>query len=242
MESEIVFAFGLVRKRPPHGGSERSASRFIHHRSHRFPYASIRGFRPQVSRLGLLCLLLLGLWIGTLVAADTFRFMSGFEEIAERGKVPSFIILTDSNRFSFLPPAGWNVSHNPSERKVTLVSKDRGANMSFTILPADAVTDKTSTMEGLRDQLLLRFPDAKVLRSFPCFSGGQAGLAFDLERSINKQAPVSLRVAVVHYPGGSVEFMLTAASQIVPKYHRTFSGLLGAFQIESLPPKPATKK
>ena len=74
-------------------------------------------------------LLALSGWIGTLGAADSFRLIKGFEEIAERGKVPSYIILTESNRFSFLPPPGWNLSHNAAERKVTMVSQDLGAGL-----------------------------------------------------------------------------------------------------------------
>ena len=134
-------------------------------------------------------LLALSAWIGNLAAADNFQLIKGFEEIAERGKVPSYIILTESNRFSFLPPPGWNLSHNPSERKVTMVSKDLGASMSFTISPPDAVAGKAPTLTALKAQLQARFPDAKIVRDFPCFSGGQPGLGFDLERLISRSYP-----------------------------------------------------
>jgi hypothetical protein len=189
-----------------------------------------------------LCLLLaLSGWISTLGAADGFQLIKGFEEIAERGKVPSYIILTESNRFSFLPPPGWNLSHNAVERKVTMVSQDLGASMSFSFLPPDALTGPAPTMADLKAQLKVRFPEAKFVRDFPCFSGGQPGFGFDLERVINKKLPISMRVATVPFSGGKVEFVLTSASASFSKYHRTFGILLSSFQIEgsslTSPPK-----
>ena len=195
------------------------------------------------SKLGLSgFVLLFSLVLTPLWAVDTFQLIPGFEEIAERGRVPSYIILTESNRFSFLPPPGWNVSQNASERKITLVSKDLGASISFSIMPADAAAGKTLAVEALRDQMLVRFPDAKIVRDFPCFSGGNAGQAFDLERLISKKSPISMRVAIVPFPGGKLEFSLTTASQNFPKHHRTFGILLSSFQIGPLSPPPTPKK
>ena len=202
--------------------------------------------RPTFGTLcqGAWCLawLLFGVGGEMRVCAGTFQIIQGFEEIAERGKVPSYLILTESNRFSFLPPPGWNVSHSASERKVTLVANDLGASLSFSILPAESVDGKAPTLEGLKNQLLVRFPDAKILRDFPVFGGGQAGQGIDLERLINKKTPVSMRVAIVHFPGGKLEFILTAASPQFPKYHRTFGNLLGSFRVGSSTPSAPPKK
>ncbi len=179
--------------------------------------------------------------MGTLAASESFQLIPGFVEIAERGRVPSYIILTESNRFSFLPPPGWNVSHNASERKVTLVSKDLGASLSFSILPADTAGGKALSVEELRDQLMVRYPDAKIVRDFPCFSGGNSGQGFDLERLIGKKSPVSMRVAIVPFQSGKLEFSLTTASPKFPKYQQTFGALLGSFQIEPASPSRTPK-
>ncbi len=177
---------------------------------------------------------------GLRAQAQEFRLIQGFEEIAERGKVPSYLVLAGSNRFSFLSPPGWNVSHDARERKVTLVSKDLGASISFSILPADTVAAPKPTVAELKEQLMVRYPDAKILRDFPMFSGGEVGQGFDLERSINPKARVSMRVAIVYFSGGRLEFNLTTASQQFPKYHRAFGNLLGSFQVgvPSLPSPP----
>ena len=197
---------------------------------------------PKPAKVGL-CLTLLVLCLGIRPggAAETFQLITGFVEIAERGRVPSYIILTESNRFTFLPPPGWNISHNASERKVTLVPKDLGASLSFSILPADTAAGKALSVEELKDQLLVRFPDAKIVRDSPCFSGGNTGRAFDLERLVGKKSPVSMRVAIVPFQGGKLEFSLTAATPSFPKYQQTFGALLGSFQIEPASPSRTPK-
>lgn len=169
--------------------------------------------------------------------AEDFKMLPQSLHIPERGEVTSYLILTASNRFSFLPPPAWNVSESAAEKSVTCVPDDFGAKISFKIIPGISRNVQDLRTDAFRNEVAARYPGARVVGEFRCYTGGKSGLAFDVERSFEKRPPVTSRLAFVPFEGGLVEFELTTETRRFSHYHLVLGNLLTSFRIEAIPSK-----
>lgn len=170
--------------------------------------------------------------------AEGFKMLPQPLHIPERGEVTSYVILTVSNRFSFLPPPAWNVSESAAEMSVTCVPDDYGAKISFKIVPGIPKSIQDLQADAFRSEVAARYPEARVVSEFLCYTSGKPGLAFDLERSFEKRPPMTTRLAFVPFEGGMVEFELTTETRKVSRYRLVLGNLLTSFRIAAI---PATK-
>ena len=167
-------------------------------------------------------------------AEEEFRLLTEALEIPERGVVTVYVLLAEGHRFSFLPPARWSVRPDAPKKAVHLLPEDLRAGISFKIQAGRRVT---SGAVEVREQLLERYPQARISDEFKCYAGGSEGVAFDIERLVGQETSASSRLAFVAFKGGTVEFELTANTSRFADYHLSFGRLLSSFRIDP----PTTK-
>ena len=175
-------------------------------------------------------------WLAVLLprlygAEEQFRVFTESIEIAERGQVPGYALFVDDKRMSFLSPARWSVKPEPAKRTVHLLPEDLRAGISFKIVLGENGGKPELKAELLRQKVLERYPGAKITHEFRCYTSGEEGLAFDIERLVEEKIAVSSRIAFVAFDGGTIEFELTASTKTFANYHLAFGRLLSSFRI-----------
>ena len=184
-----------------------------------------------------ICLVATLMLLGRSTEAEGFKMYTRSVLIPERGEVVGYVVMTSSNRFSFLPPPGWNVTDDARESMVTMVPEDFGAKLSFKITDQKKPTSlKEMQTDAFRETITNRYPDAKIVREFLCYTGSAQGITFDVERLSDKRPPVMTRLAFVPLKGGQIEFNLTTESRRFDRYHRVFGNLMTSFRVEAIPP------
>ena len=164
--------------------------------------------------------------------AQDFRLLPNRVMIPERGEVAGYMILTASNKFSFLPPHGWKVSGSPADNKVILMTRDLVASVTLTVRAERADKPEPASSEQFRQRLEERYPEARIVRELTCYTGGNKGVGFDLEHTAKDRPSMSTRLVFVPYEGGLVEFNLTTPTRAFPSFHPAFGNLLTSFQVE----------
>jgi len=174
---------------------------------------------------------LLCLWL-PLEAAETFRLFSQPLLIPERGEVTSYFLLAGSNRFSFLPPAQWQISAKTEKREVTILSRDQSAGMSIKIVVDGIAAKGKPDLDKWRKEALKRYPNAKIVSESSCYSGDGEGICFEFHHIAAQKAKMSTRLAIVPFWEGIVEFLFTAPRESSEDYAFTFANLLTSFHSE----------
>jgi hypothetical protein len=174
---------------------------------------------------------LLCFWL-PLEGAETFRLFSQPLSIPERGEVTSYVLLAGSNRFSFLPPAQWQITAKAEKREVTLLSRDQIAGMSFKIIVDGIAAKGKPDLDKWRKEALKRYPNAKIVSESSCYSGDGEGICFEFHHIASHKAKMSTRLAFVPFREGTIEFLLTAPRESFVDYTFTFGNLLTSFHSE----------
>jgi hypothetical protein len=174
---------------------------------------------------------LLCLWL-PLEGAEAFRLFTQPLSIPERGEVTSYALLTGNHRFSFLPPAGWQISANAEKREVTLLSHDQIVGISFKIVVNGIAAREKQDLDNWRQEVLRRYPSAKIVNESSCYSRDVQGICFEFVRIASNKAKLSTRLALIPFTDGTVEFLLTAPSEKSEDYTFTFANLLTSFHSE----------
>ena len=170
-------------------------------------------------------------------AADKFQLLAEPLRIPERGAVLSYAILTESNKFGFIPPVRWNVQADPPAKTVTLLSPDVTASITLSFLPGEAAPAAEPDAARVRREVLARFPGARVTAEFRGYTTGTRCRTLDLKRVVNEQA-VASRVAVVAYPHLTVQLNLTTSAERFAAYHQSLGQVMASFRREALAPLP----
>ena len=174
---------------------------------------------------------------GLHAAEEQFRLFAESIEIAERGKVPGYALLVDGKRMSFMSPAGWSVKPDAAKKTIQLLPQDLRAGIRIRIVLEENGRKPELKAEQLREKVLERYPGAKITHEFRCYTSGEEGLAFDIERLVEEKIAVSSRIAFVAFDGGTIEFELTASTKTFANYHLAFGRLLSSFRIGPAPAK-----
>ena len=167
-----------------------------------------------------------------LEGAETFRLFTQPLLIPERGEVTGYALLAGTNRFSFLPPVDWQINANAEKREVTLLSHDQIVGMSFKIVVDGIGAREKQDLNKWRQEVLKRYPSAKIVKESTCYSRDVQGICFEFLRIASKKAKLSTRLAFVPFSDGTVEFLLTAPSEKSEDYTFIFANLLTSFHSE----------
>jgi hypothetical protein len=161
----------------------------------------------------------------------TVLHISSVPQIIHGGiKISAMIVSVGPNQFSFLPPPGWRVQFDPSEKRVKLVRSENGSLIEVSFAEKKATEETTASIEALRQTLSSRYPGAKIIEEFSISALGQPGVAFELEWRSGNSLRQFIRVAFVHFPGGGLEVSLAAPSDVFRQNFHAFNQLLLSFR------------
>jgi len=179
-------------------------------------------------------------------AAEGFRFFACSFSIPERGEVTGYVLVVGANRFSFIPPAGWQLKYDARQTALSLTPPDYAASISVRILPPEPTSAAGSLAESLQPKLLQRFPGARIVSVEPCYVSGLEGVAFDLERPTGQGERLAIRLCCVPFAGGLAEFCLSTTAGNLKESGLALNVLMTSFGIQAAgsgqePPPSASK-
>lgn len=141
------------------------------------------------------------------------------------GEVTRGIITAATNQFSFVIPNGFRKLPEISGKTVMLTSTSQTASLAFRIFE-HAVDGKLDLKpDGLRENVMGRFKDAKVVDEFVAHIESTNGPAFEVEWS-GQVCKMTSRVAFVPYAGGHVEVIVQSPAAEFRSYDAAFSSFL----------------
>lgn len=154
----------------------------------------------------------------TLCAADEFRLRPSVEDIPERGKVSSYILLCQGSQISFIPPLDAElVKTDEKTQTVNLQPFNGGYTLTLTVL----TNLPTTNGQALAEQEGRRFTGGRLLDFTTAYTGSGAapqaewiyGTAPTVLRTRMAFLTVDGRVVAVSLTGNSDEF-----SRLLPSF------------------------
>ena len=135
-----------------------------------------------------------------------------------------------TNQFGFLVPDGFRTDpNNTALDTISLISSEYNCWLTLRIEGPAPSEGKDLDPQFYRDQLLSRYPGAKILEEFSLTAAGRSGPAFDLQK-MSGGVLQSMRVAFIPSAAGVLEFSLLASPDNFPKYESSFNSLLLNFR------------
>ncbi len=177
--------------------------------------------------------------IPSLWPAEQFRLFTKPELIPERGEVTAYVLQWDTNQFTFMPPANWQVKSETMEKKVNMMPRDLSVSIGIQIRPGHAQSKTPLQPDPLREEIVARFPSAKILLEHPSFTSEIAGYQFDLEQIAGNETKMSTSIAFVPYGSGMVEFAMTTATKRYDEFKIAFRNVLSSFRVEIYRAEPS---
>ena len=159
----------------------------------------------------------------------------------EGGTLTRYSVQTERREFHFLPPPDWQVTLDDAAQAVVFAPRDGSVRFSLKITWSAGAKPALPDLAALRSQLLERHPDTIITEEFTAHASQESGPAFDLTYTTAKTYSLASRVAFIPFPGGMVEFELTARPEKFAQNHLTFGRLLNSFQIEEAGPPVARR-
>jgi hypothetical protein len=194
----------------------------------RHPAGRSRTLR-RISRAGLFSLALAFVCSG--IAAEPLLLLTRTNEIPERGLVMNTVVCTEHQEFSLLPPTDWKRNVDTNEMQITWLSPDFNTLIRMRIVPGPDGRTPAPVSSELRKVIRQQFAGARIGEEFVCFTGGAAGLGFDLEQGEGDSLKTATRFASVPFPTGRVELSLSAPPESFSSQAHLFTSLLNSFQI-----------
>jgi hypothetical protein len=195
-------------------------------------FSSERARKGRQSSLSIfICLIFLAL---SCSAAERFQLIVQNYETQEDGQITRHLLLTDTNQFVFMPPTiDWEIRAGAAEKTVTFVSPDRALTIMMQIAPTNSALQPKLELEQLREQAIARYPSAKVLEEFLCYTGSGPGQTFDLGWQTGKNSFIT-RLAFIGFNGGTIEFSMSTPVAQFKESQIPFTRILTSFRVETL--------
>ncbi len=192
-----------------------------------------------------------GLWALMLSAGGEFKLVLTRFDVPERGALIGYALLTRGQRITFLPSIGWKPEAQPSRSRVVFSRDKFGYELSFRLvspeeldlpfrpLPPDHVgagdvsmTDEQKRdLESARRHVERSLPGYKIMRTEGCFADATRGTVFQLESEEFGGQVSRMRVALVAFPFGVVEFQSVAPLGDPVETEHALAVLMSTFRI-----------
>lgn len=173
---------------------------------------------------------------GCLRAGDDFRVFAQTRSLPELGRTTNWVIMTDRNRFSFVPPGGWAIQTSPEEKKIVLLPPDRNGNIAISVGETNTTPAPNPGVERLSERVARKYPQAKIVRESDCYTASGKAKALDCQIEFNEGRAISaMRVVFLDCPAAEVEFSVTAPPPSLDRNQRALSSLLNNFRVEPAP-------
>ncbi len=157
------------------------------------------------------------------------------------GEITRGIIVAETNQFSFVVPAGFRQQIDPASKKVTLTSTNYACAMVASIHESAIEGPADLKPESLRQRLLARYKDAKIVDEFSASIESMSGPAFEIEWS-GEASKMSTRAAFIPYPGGHLEVTVQASTKKIRSYDQSMFQLLLSFRTSPIGAKLAVQE
>ncbi len=122
------------------------------------------------------------------------------------------ILITASNQFSCVLPAGFRTQVSDEKKELSLLSLDQLGKISVQIVETGGATVPELNNREMRAQALARQPGAKVVDEFVLTAAGKSGPAFELEWWTEAKTKMSMRMGFIPFAGGHLEVTVFAPS------------------------------
>ncbi len=180
---------------------------------------------------------LLCVFPGLIAAADSPRVYPIRKEVPERGEVPGYVLVSETNSFSFIPPPGWTPQGRLNKKQVLFLSPELDASLSFQILSRDAETNATAQPKSFAEQIAERMPEGEVVGTFPCVVANYKGLGLDFEEVAADKSKIYVRAAWIPLPCGVGEFIFRAPKSRIGELRLAFARFLASVSQERHSPR-----
>lgn len=168
-------------------------------------------------------------------ADEHFQVLTQTRSHPELGKVTNWVIATERNRFSFVPPSGWSIQVSPEEKKVILLPPDRNGDIAIRIIETNTAATSNPDVRQLRERVIRKHPQLKIVGESDCYTASGRATALDFLMEFNEGHAISvLRVVFLNCPTAELEFAVTAPPAR-GRNQRALSSLLTNFRVEPAP-------
>lgn len=146
------------------------------------------------------------------------------------GTITRGIIVAQTNQFSFVLPTGFRNQPDQTDKKISLVSTSYTCALTAKIHETALDGKIDIGTETIRQLMLNRFKDAKIVDEFPASIESMSGPAFEIEWNSDSGQKMTTRAGFVPYPGGHIEFSLQAPTSEIRTYDHTLGHWLVSFR------------
>jgi hypothetical protein len=141
------------------------------------------------------------------------------------GEIIRGIIVAETNQFSFVVPPGFRQQVDPASKKVTLTSTNYVCAIVASIHEAAVQGPSDLNPDSVRQRLLARYKDARIVDEFTASIESMSGPAYELEWT-GDAGKMSTRAAFIPYPGGHFEVTVQAPTKKIRSYDQSLFQLL----------------
>lgn len=160
----------------------------------------------------------------------TLKVSSVKEKVGEIDTVTRVLITTDTNRFTFILPKRYRLNTTDAGQSLSLAPEDGSALIKLSITEQASPEPPELKAETVRQQLLDCHPDASVVEEFGASAGSFSGLGFELQWRPANGAMLNSRIAIIPFPGGTLEFSQTGLSQRIRELDQALNQLMLSFR------------
>ena len=126
-------------------------------------------------------------------------------------QISTIVVVAESNKFSFLPPHGWQVESDARQKRIQLFRTENGSRITVDIIEDSSGSNSKPSAEILSQRTLARFPGARVVEEIQLSALGNVGPALDLDWRAPSGARRRTRTGLIPFPGGHLDCALTSS-------------------------------
>ncbi|EEF57516.1 hypothetical protein [Pedosphaera parvula] len=150
----------------------------------------------------------------------------------EGGFTERFLVLADTNCFSFTPGPGASVKALAQKGNIEISFNDGRIPIAMQVVSRDMSLPLDAAR--IQQQLRSRYPDAQITPILDSNSGLGDGFGFRLDYTTQAKARVILLTFTVPFPGGIITISQTALDEKHLAKHYVFGQLLNSLTTEKL--------
>ena len=152
------------------------------------------------------------------------------EKIGEIDTITRVFVTTETNQFTFILPKTFRLTTDNAEQSLSMTSPDASGLIKLRVSEKVGREKPELKPDKVREALLERQPEAKVVREFGASAGNLSGPGFELQWRTTDGALLSSSIAVIPFPGGTIEFSQTALTQRIRQLDQALNQMLLSFR------------
>lgn len=152
------------------------------------------------------------------------------EQVGNIDTVTRVFVTTETNRFTFIVPKHFRFHTDDADQSLSLTTSDASGLIKLRISERSGNETPKLSPQTVRESLLESHPDAKVMSEFSASAGSLIGVGVELQWRATSDAMLSSRIALIPFPGGTLEFSQTARAQGIRQLDQALNQVLLSFR------------